>query len=389
MGIAHLFPERQIIVRTAEGVRYIRLSPLRQKLYAGCAVLALASVAATSVANVTVARLADLQLDEIATLRGVYERFFGAPTEGASTTVSEESGPATESIATPAPVATAAATSTPAVSAPAPDRLAELERRLTESEAERKRLSQERDRVEAERQRLAASASAAEKRASALAAQQEAIQELIKRAKAALERSSRNVSQLGIEPERFLAAAPRGARGAGGPFIDARRVARGHPAQAELVELGNKLNKLSELQHAMRALPVGKPLPDYQLASPFGLRKDPFNGNLAMHNGLDLAAPSGTEIRVRAAGKVVYAGRNGVYGNMVEVDHGFGVRTRYGHLSQISVRQGQAVVPRDRLGLVGSTGRSTSPHLHYEVLFNGKTMDPRKFVEARPHVFQN
>jgi murein DD-endopeptidase MepM/ murein hydrolase activator NlpD len=74
---------------------------------------------------------------------------------------------------------------------------------------------------------------------------------------------------------------------------------------------------------------------------------------------------------------------------MVEIDHGHGIRTRYGHMSSIAVRQGQTVAARDKIGAVGSTGRSTAPHLHYEVLFSGKTMDPRKFVEAKQHVFQN
>jgi murein DD-endopeptidase MepM/ murein hydrolase activator NlpD len=374
MGIANLFPERQIIVRTEDGVRYIRLSPLRQKLYAGCALLALAGIAAAPATNLTKKHLADLRLDEITSVRTFYERVFGgSPNEPAPIAFGEE---ATER--------SAAAT---AVITPE-DRIAALAQRLTESEAERKRLVQERDRIEAERQRLASGVSAVEKRANALAAQHEAVQELIKRAKAALDRSSRNMSRLGIDPARMLTMAPRGS-GTGGPFIDARRIARGHPAQADIVELGNKLNRLSALHDAMRALPIGKPLPSYQLSSPFGLRKDPFNGNLAVHNGLDMVAPAGTEIRVRAAGKVVHAGRNGVYGNMVEIDHGYGVRTRYGHLSQIEVRRGQSVAPRDKIGLVGSTGRSTSPHLHYEVLFNGKTMDPRKFVEARANVFQN
>jgi murein DD-endopeptidase MepM/ murein hydrolase activator NlpD len=176
-------------------------------------------------------------------------------------------------------------------------------------------------------------------------------------------------------------------RGAGGPFIEFKRAGRGSPAHDNLVALGDSLDKLSDLQRAARAIPVGPPLNAYGLASPYGLRRDPFNGQLAMHSGIDLAAPQGAEIRARAPGKVVFAGRNGMYGNMVEVDHGYGLRTRYGHLSQIAVRQGQSVNVRDKLGAVGSTGRSTAPHLHYEILFNGKTIDPRKFVETKQNVF--
>jgi murein DD-endopeptidase MepM/ murein hydrolase activator NlpD len=153
------------------------------------------------------------------------------------------------------------------------------------------------------------------------------------------------------------------------------------------VALGDSLDKLTDLRRAAEALPVGAPLGAYGLASPFGVRRDPFNGRMAMHNGLDLAARQGAEVRVRAPGKVVFAGRNGVYGNMVEIDHGYGLRTRYAHLSTISVKQGQRVGVRDKIGAVGSTGRSTAPHLHYEIRFNGNTIDPRKFVERKHHVF--
>jgi murein DD-endopeptidase MepM/ murein hydrolase activator NlpD len=268
------------------------------------------------------------------------------------------------------------------------ERVAELERRLEEAEADRRRVAEERDRLEAERLKLASSASAADKRAAALAAQQEAIQQLIIRARAALERTQKGVSALGIDPSRLIAMGrPQG--GTGGPFIEFKRVGRGHPEHTNLVTLGENLDKLSDLQRATRSLPIGAPVSGYSLASPWGVRRDPFNNQLAMHNGIDMAARMGTEIKARAPGKVVFAGRNGVYGNMVEIDHGHGIRTRYGHMSSIAVRQGQIVAARDKLGAVGSTGRSTAPHLHYEVLFNGKTMDPRKFVEAKQHVFQN
>ena len=193
---------------------------------------------------------------------------------------------------------------------------------------------------------------------------------------------------LGLEPSRLIAQG-RSRGGTGGPYIEFKRAGRGHPAHPNLVALGESLDQLTDLQRAVRSLPIGAPVSRYSLASPWGVRRDPFNNQLAVHNGIDMAAPSGTEIRARAPGKVIFAGRNGVYGNMVEIDHGHGIRTRYGHMSAISVQNGQAVSARDKLGAVGSTGRSTAPHLHYEVLFNGKTMDPRKFVEAKQHVFQN
>jgi murein DD-endopeptidase MepM/ murein hydrolase activator NlpD len=373
MGLSYLFRDRQIIVRSAEGVEYLTLSAARQKFYAGATLLTFATVAALSIANATSTTFADWQAEGISFVQTAYDRIRGRTTEQpfddfAST---DEAG-----------ASTTAAELTPA------ERVADLERRLEEAESERRRIAAERDRLEAERLKMASTASAADKRAAALAAQQEAVQQLITRARAALERTQKSVSSLGLEPNRLITMGrPQG--GTGGPFIEFKRAGRGHPAHPNLVELGESLDKLTDLQRAVRSLPIGAPIARYALTSPWGVRRDPFNNQLAVHNGIDMAAPTGTEIKARAPGKVIFAGRNGVYGNMVEIDHGHGIRTRYGHMSAIAVRQGQTVSARDKLGAVGSTGRSTAPHLHYEVLFKGKTMDPRKFVEAKQHVFQN
>ena len=371
MGLSQLFRERQIIIRSEHGVKYVRLSALRQKLFAGVSALSLIGSAAFGLS--TSGLLEEIQTNGMAFVQTAYDRVLGRVSDEALEALEanpEESNPVlvqTEMSPT--------------------ERIAELERRLEDAEAERRSLAADRDKLEAERIKLASSASAADKKAAALAAQQEAIQQLITRARSALDRTQRNVSHLGIEPSRLLAMAPR--QGAGGPFIEFKRAGRGSPAHTNLVTLGENLDKLTDLQKATRALPVGSPLSSYGMASPFGVRRDPFNGQMAMHNGLDMSAPTGAEIKARAPGKVVYAGRNGVYGNMVEIDHGYGLRTRYGHMSQISVRQGQTINARDRLGAVGSTGRSTAPHLHYEILFNGKVIDPRKFVETKQNVFQN
>lgn len=139
----------------------------------------------------------------------------------------------------------------------------------------------------------------------------------------------------------------------------------------------------------MAAVPAGAPLDHYQVSSPFGVRRDPFHGRLAMHAGIDLTVVSGGEVKARAPGKVTAAGWGGVYGNMVEIDHGFGLRTRYGHLSRVTVRPGDVIKINTTVGHVGSSGRSTAPHLHYEVTFNGKHLDPKTFLEAKQHVFQN
>jgi len=125
-------------------------------------------------------------------------------------------------------------------------------------------------------------------------------------------------------------------------------------------------------------MPTGSPLALRRLTSGFGLRVDPFLGGLRMHSGLDFAAPRGTPVGATAAGVVERAGWMGGYGNSVIVDHGGGLQTRYGHLSGIMVVPGETVPKGAVLGLVGSTGRSTGNHLHYEVRYRGSPIDPAR-----------
>jgi murein DD-endopeptidase MepM/ murein hydrolase activator NlpD len=115
----------------------------------------------------------------------------------------------------------------------------------------------------------------------------------------------------------------------------------------------------------------------------FGNRKDPFTGGPDFHSGLDISANAGSPIRATADGTIESAGYAGNYGNAVVVNHGFGISTRYGHMSRIAARKGQTVKRGDVIGFVGSTGRATSAHLHYEVLLNGQTINPLRLL-ARP-----
>jgi murein DD-endopeptidase MepM/ murein hydrolase activator NlpD len=119
------------------------------------------------------------------------------------------------------------------------------------------------------------------------------------------------------------------------------------------------------------------------LSSPYGNRRDPFTGGPDFHPGLDISADYGESVHATADGIVSMAGVNGNYGNLVEIDHGFGITTRYGHLSRFAVMAGQTVHRGDVIGYVGSTGRSTSSHLHYEILLNGKLTNPMKLL-AQP-----
>ena len=130
-------------------------------------------------------------------------------------------------------------------------------------------------------------------------------------------------------------------------------------------------------------VPLRMPLSgDPAVTSPFGYRADPFLGRLALHPGVDLAEAYGAEIHAAAAGRVVHAGPAGGYGNMVEIDHGNGLATRYAHMSETLVEEGQEVDKGAVLGRLGSTGRSTGPHLHYEVRVDGDPVDPERYLRA-------
>jgi murein DD-endopeptidase MepM/ murein hydrolase activator NlpD len=129
-------------------------------------------------------------------------------------------------------------------------------------------------------------------------------------------------------------------------------------------------------------LPLAAPLAQYELSSGYGLRRDPINHRRAMHAGIDLRGAMRAPVIATAPGRVVQAGRRRGYGLMVEIDHGLGVHTRYAHLAAIAVRPGQRVRLGGRVGLLGSTGRSTGPHLHYEVLVDGRPRNPQPFLKA-------
>ena len=138
-----------------------------------------------------------------------------------------------------------------------------------------------------------------------------------------------------------------------------------------------------KLRRIANRLPLRKPLAgDPEITSGYGSRVDPFNGRLASHTGIDFRQAWGSPVRAAAAGTVISAGHNGGYGNMVDIDHGNGVISRYAHLSAVIVKSGQTVSTGTVLGRLGSTGRSTGPHLHYEVRYNDQPLDPRRFLAA-------
>ena len=146
--------------------------------------------------------------------------------------------------------------------------------------------------------------------------------------------------------------------------------------------------ELSTLFTVLRHVPLTTPVrgPEFEETSGFGPRIDPFNHRLGFHPGIDLAGPWGSPVRSTAPGVVDWAGPEEGYGNLVEIDHGYGIKTRYGHLSSITVHVGEKVQKGTVVGKLGSTGRSTGPHVHYEVRLNDVVRDPSRFIEAGRHV---
>ncbi len=177
----------------------------------------------------------------------------------------------------------------------------------------------------------------------------------------------------------------------GGPFID---VADVNGAQSKFFQHANRAASAVDDLEAMRAaieyVPLSSPLTvSRRFTSGFGVRRDPINGRHSSHNGIDFAAPWASPVTATAAGVVKLAGTRTGFGRMVEIDHGNGFITRYAHMSRISVKTGQKVNLHDKVGELGSSGRSTGPHVHYEILFKGKPLNPRRFIEAGRYVFES
>ncbi len=186
-------------------------------------------------------------------------------------------------------------------------------------------------------------------------------------------------SHTGVDLEVLLARAGEAELGQGGPFELVSTDGQGALATAGITR---DIKKLAALQTLAQSLPLGAPMDHYNITSSFGKRSDPITGELAFHGGLDFGAAPNSTIRATAPGRVIHAGPLGPYGNTVEIDHGLGVTTRFGHMKKVEVKTGQEVQFRDVIGIIGSTGRSTGRHLHYEVRLDGNAYDPAKFLDT-------
>jgi murein DD-endopeptidase MepM/ murein hydrolase activator NlpD len=192
--------------------------------------------------------------------------------------------------------------------------------------------------------------------------------------------------KLGLNPERMLASLDdRSAMG--GPLIEFLPSAAGS-VDPRFRRLGFSLARMDALQRGLRGIPQVVPAAANHITSSFGYRSDPFAGQAAFHAGLDFKGPMGAPIFSAANGKVAFVGRRPGYGKSVDIDHGNGLYTRYAHMSAFRARVGQSVQAGQVIGAVGSTGRSTGPHLHFEVRLNGQPVNPRPFLEVAPNVLE-
>jgi murein DD-endopeptidase MepM/ murein hydrolase activator NlpD len=189
------------------------------------------------------------------------------------------------------------------------------------------------------------------------------------------------ITDLGLDMTQLEAATPR--IGMGGPYVPVKLAADAGPFERQLYQINITRAQMERLNRTLALVPYRKPvIGEVEFTSGFGVRSDPFLGRPAMHTGLDFRASMGDPVRATANGKVASSGWAGGYGRMVEIDHGNGLSTRYGHLSEIGVKVGDAIKIGQVIGAVGSTGRSTGPHLHYETRIDGEAVDPQKFLRA-------
>ena len=217
----------------------------------------------------------------------------------------------------------------------------------------------------------------------------------------------RVIKLTGLDVEGLLDRIEGTVEGIGGPLIgiaapegvsELAPTPNSHPESSDTLEdrfsqainrMGAKLARWSALSAVAESLPLTAPVIPYRVTSSFGKRRDPFTKRWARHEGVDLAAPYRSPVLATAAGRVSFVGWKGPYGRMIEIDHGYGLKTRYGHLYRTYVKRGEKVAKRQRIAVIGSSGRSTGRHLHYEVHYDDRVLDPTTFLKAGDHVFKD
>ncbi len=241
---------------------------------------------------------------------------------------------------------------------------------------ERRRLD---ERVESLRQRLARLQSA----------QEGLLNRLAENTEASIAHVKDMISRAGLNVNQMLARLEKEGAGKGGPFVPAgNEESEDGEFTGSVAALYTEMDMWERLQAVLRQLPLASPVDNYYIASGYGSRSDPINGEPAKHLGVDLSGRMLSPVHAGAPGKVSFAGEEGRYGKLVIIDHGLGITTRYGHLQAVLVKEGEEVDYRQKIGLLGSSGRSTGPHLHYEIRVDGKAHNPVKFLRAGRYVFK-
>lgn len=198
-------------------------------------------------------------------------------------------------------------------------------------------------------------------------------------------RAVRAIRELGLNPDTIARDADGAAMG--GPL---EMLAAGVDGAIDprFQRLGASMARMSALERGLDAIPQVAPAHVKMVTSSYGYRRDPFTGAAAMHSGLDFRGPRGAPIYAAAKGRVSFVGTKSGYGKTVEITHGNGMMTRYAHMSRFDIQVGQSIEAGAVIGGIGSTGRSTGPHLHFEVRINGRAVNPRPFLEKAPHVLE-
>ena len=248
---------------------------------------------------------------------------------------------------------------------------------------------QDRDRLRAERDQLAARLNFIEEGLGRLGQDQGSfLARLDESASGSVGTVERTIIMTGLDVERLLQRVGASPGGQGGPFVALAEDELGAEFVGQLARLESQIARMDDLQRILAVLPIASPMDNAWQTSAFGKRRDPIRRRWALHSGIDMTSHPRSPIYATSPGRVTFVGWRGGYGKMVEIDHGLGVRTRYGHLRTIYVERGQEVGFRDKVGMLGNSGRSTGSHLHYEILVDGVPQDPAKFMRAGRHVFK-
>jgi murein DD-endopeptidase MepM/ murein hydrolase activator NlpD len=219
--------------------------------------------------------------------------------------------------------------------------------------------------------------------------QETSVQRLTSRAVETIEGHEKLIEMAGLKPDKVLKLDNRLSKGQGGPFIPTSSdLKAGGKLKANLNNLDAYIDRMEALQTIMTRIPFAAPLSSYRITSRFGKRRDPKNRKWSAHYGLDMASSRKSNVYAPSKGVVTFAGWKGNYGRLIVIDHGAGIKTRYGHLDRFFVKKGQKIKFRQKIGLLGNSGRTTGAHLHYEVVFNGKSKNPSNFIKAGQNVFQ-